>query len=383
MSGTVNDQAAGLGDDDARPDAGDPQQQQPPANQPEQQQPQAEAAAPLDPDEAEYRAALAAVEAEQTAASQQQDEEQQPAQPQQQPPAAPPPQAQGAQQQPPQQQRPRVVPYDRFADVNRRLQEERDRRQYLEGALAATRGGPASNGQPQPEQQEAPPPDPIADQIQALRKQQKDLMAKVDTGEMLFAEVEEQRGQIEDRIADLRQQRAREAQQTVAPAPESLADQAIEQAHLTSLYQRFPYAASLDDQQALRLADLARQELALEGQPDRGTKADTLRLRERVAMLSNTWGPKWGLQPSRPVTTNQPQQQQPSTQPQGQPPLSPAAKARQAAMGKAAALPPDPAAMGMAASAGGLTDAQIASMDDEAIAALPAHVRHRILQSTA
>lgn len=376
MTDRAIDLAVGQGDDDARPNAAD--QQQAPATTPEPQQP----AGPTetDPDVLEHQAALAALEAEEKAGKdggdqQQQDGGQQQAtQPQQEPAPGTPPA--GDQQQ--QRQRPRAVPLERFNEVNRALQQERERRAYLEGALAARTGtAPAESPGTTPTEQQAPPADPIRAEIQQQRALLREIAGRFDRGEITLAEVEEQRGQAEDRIAELNLQRAQQTQG--APTADVLETLRTE-AHLVGLYQHHPYAANLTEQQAAMLAQRAQTDAALEGRPIGSGPAETRRLREAIAKLSDEWGPKWGVQPSRAVTnTPAPGQQQPTT-PRSQPNLSPAAQARSAKMAMAAALPPDPAQFGQGAQAE-ISDAQIATMSDEEIAALPAHVQRRLLQT--
>jgi hypothetical protein len=359
MSVSLTDQGAALANDDARPL---PPAADGPADQPDQL-PAAPAAAD-DPDLAELQAARAELAAAEAGQQEPNDTPQQRA-------AAPPAPA-GGQQQPP--RAPKHVPYDRFVQAARENATLRERNAYLEGALAARAGGaPAAPGQQPPAATPpAPAPAPTTDsQIQALRQQQKDAARRFDVGEITMAEFEEIRATAEDRIAALRDQ------QRAPAASDSLADQAIETAHLNRLYGAHPYARNLTVQQAEFLAELATMELAGEGAPIRdGSKAESLRLRERIALLSDTWGPKWKVQPS----SQQPTGQQP-TQPR-QPPMSPTAAARQAKMTMAAGLPPDLSQFG----AGGTAEisvSQIEAMDDEAIAALPAAVRARVLPSTA
>jgi hypothetical protein len=363
----VSDQGAALADDDARPQ---------PAAAPDPAQPDSmvPARAPaFDPDAAELEAAraeLAAAEAEANGGPAAQNDSQQE-------PAAPPPPAPTGRQ----QQRPKAVPYDRFAQQSRELQIARERNIYLEGALAAVRqgGNAATDTQQQSPAQPAAsaPTDPIVGQIQQQRQLVQEAARRFDVGEITLVEFEAVRGQVEDQIADLR------AQQRQNAPSDSLADQAIERAHMGRLLGAHPYAANLTTEQAQWLADFATMELAGEGNPIRdGSKAETLRLRERVALLSDRYGPMWGVQPSgsSPAATTS-RQQVPTQQTPGLS-LSPAAQARQAKMGLAASLPPDPARFGMGAPSE-ISAEQIATMDDEAIAALPPAVRNRVLQSTA
>jgi hypothetical protein len=376
MPGLVNAQGDALANDDARP-------QTPaaplPDNAPTQgQQP---AAPPTiredDPDLVELRAAEAALQGKQREEPADPGQ-QQPAQ--QQPPARPAPAAAPAQQQ---QQQPGPVPYDRFAAVSRDAATLRDRVTYLEGAIAALRQGstaaPAAAQQPpQGAPQAQPPADPIDAQVATLRKHVTDAARRHDIGEITLVEFEEQRGAAEDRIAALRAEQLR----ANMPTQQGLMDQLAEQAHLNQLVARHPYAKGLSTQQAEALAVLATQELAMEGNPIRDSSlAESLRLRERVAQLSDTWGPKWGVQPSSSP------QQQPSTPSTGRVPaapsalpLSPAAAARDRKMQVAAALPPDPASMGMGAPAE-ISAAQIEVMSDEEIAALPPAVLRRVAPS--
>ncbi len=353
MSVQDHDLAPGQAEDDARPDAA--------ATDAQQGGDGAAGTRTTDPDALELAAALAAAQAEEAGT-----------------PAAPEPQQPTAittapAEQPTQPQQ--VVPASVVAAMRRELRQQREQNAYLQGALEVVqrRGG----DQPQDPQQQSPqqpaPAASIKDQIAAHRAELERLAGEFDAGNLVMREYEAQRGRIDDAIADLRI-----AQMAPPPAPEGIVEQAYETAHLNRLLEAHPYAHGLSTDQAIALADAARTELALEGTPVGTGKAETLRLRERVALLSDRYGPRWGIAPRQAAAPQQPNRQQ---APNAAPHLSPAAQARVAKMDLRSQLPPDPSGMGHAAQ-GEMTESQILTMSDEDIAALPPAVQARLLQST-
>lgn len=356
------------GADDVRPDAAE----QAPGTTPDTP---SQAPASTDPDALELAAARAEVEAEAKAAEAPQQQSEAP--PVEQPPA----QQQAAA--PEKKAPPPPVPYERFSEAVRKLRAAEEKAAYLEGALHATRGSnpptaPASAGTEATAPQAAPAAaDPLASEIAASRASLREQAKRFDRGEITLDEYEGVRADVEDKILALQTRRI-QAQIAASTAPEpGIADQAIEETHLGRLYDTHAYAANLSTEQAQALADMARTNLTMAGRPIGTGRKETLRLREEVARLSDVFGPQWGVTPRQQSAPNRPQQQPAQPKP---PVLSSTAQARQAKMGMAAGLPPDPAGMGMAATSE-LTEAQILRMTDEQIMALPAQARMRILNS--
>ncbi len=324
----------------------------------------------VDPDEAELAAAREALAAEQAA-----KDGTTPAQPAA---GTPPTQtttttAEAAAPNATGNQPPRMVPLDALHAERQQRQRAQQEADYLRGQVDALRAmGTQGTASPGPAAPAAPaaPADPIQAEIDAQNAAVLALAERADLGEITFSELERGRIAAQARIAELTAQRVL---QTVAPPPQvSLADEAIIQAHEQRLYAAYPYAAALSPQQAQFLAQIAAAEAAADGKPYGTGPAEDMRLKAAVAELSSTFGPRWGLKPVQQQQTTQPA-------PQGQAPLSPKARAAMAKMDLAAGLPPDTREIGSSSSSIDLSSASIEAMDEEAIAALPAATRQRIL----
>lgn len=339
------------------------------------QQQQTEAPTALqapDPDEAEMQAALAAVQAEQGGTQQQEPAAggQQQTEGQQQPP-------QGASgQQPP---APIMVPLGRLqqeAAARKRAQAEAD---YLRGALEAERaarqggtgGQQGQQGQAPAQPGQAQQQDPYASEIEAAQAEIDRAAEQFDSGAITLAEFKKVELPHMRRIAALE---AEQAAARVAPRAQSLADEEIQAVQVNALAARHPYVNALTQDMAAQLARIAAVEAEAEGRPYGSGPREDMRLREHVARLSDTWGPKWGLQARQPT---QQQQQQTQPAPNGAP--SPQASARMAKMEAAAGHPPDTSGFGQGGQGDAISDARIMTMSDEEISALPATVRARIL----
>lgn len=280
------------------------------------------------------------------------------------------------------QQAPPPVPYARFVEANRAAQQLRDEVLYLRGANEALKAGnpgaaPAAPGAPAapPAAAAAPAPTP-QQQIDAKRAELRAAAKAFDAGETTLEAFEEARGRLDDDIASIREAARPQAQpQAPANAPQpGLADQAIMERQLAELGQAYPYAEALTEPQAQFLANQAIAEAVASGRPYGSTAADTLRLRQHVAQLSDFYGPRWGLQPTRPPQS--PQQQRPGVPGA----LSPTAQARAGKLALANGLPPDTAAMGAGGGSEELSEAAIMAMSEDEIAALPRNVQDRIMR---
>lgn len=293
-------------------------------------------------------------------------------------PAQPPAAAPGTRP----QQTPPPVPYARFQEVNRTAQQMRDQLLYQEGVIAALKAGnpgaaPAAPGAPAapPAAAAAPAPTP-QEQIAAHRAELRQAAKAFDAGEITQEALEDVRGRVDDAVASIREAARPQAQpQAPANAPQpGLADQAIMERQLAELGQAHPFAEALTEPQAQFLANQAIAEAVASGRPYGSTAADTLRLRQHVAQLSDFYGPRWGLQPTRPLQS--PQQQRPGVPGA----LSPTAQARAGKLALANGLPPDTAAMGAGGGSEELSEAAIMAMSEDEIAALPRNVQDRIMR---
>jgi hypothetical protein len=293
----------------------------------------------------------------------------------QQPPAPSPPKADPPA---PTKAQPGPVPYERFSEVNKAAAALRDENIYLKGALTALQG---KSSEPQPTATTAPAktdPNPQQQQTHADRiaAEQAALLAaseRLDRGEIGYRDYEQIRLKTDDNIAALRADamRAEIARTMPQQQVQSLADQHILNVHAKQIEDTFPYLGIITDAQLDLLRDLAFAEAQLQGRPIGTGPAETMRLRQMIAELSAVHGPRW-----HPVAKITPVPAGGATQP---PPRSQAAQDRLTKMGMAATMPPNTAAMGSTGPTGTeFTEARIAEMSDEEIAALPATVRARI-----
>lgn len=343
-----NDGGAGApADDDARPEVGADTQP---------------STGPVDIDDLALQEALAAAEAEDRGDT---PNEQQEAGVEDAAPEAPEASPQKA---------PGPVPYPRFQEVNSELREARERLAYVEGqvqALLAKGGGTPSEAAADTSPAERQPAASIPAQVKALRAEVLAAAEQFDAGEITLAEFETKRAAADDAIADLNIRVAAEiATQNAGP---SLADKTVLATHAQALDAAYPAIKALKPEQLQRLARIVMQDAADEGKPFGTSAEETMRLRTVVAERAAEFAAAVGVSvpaSSGPQTTN----------PAGKPSLSPAAQARAAKHAMAAGMPPDTSSMG---SSGGADDpyseARIAAMTDDEIAALPSATRARIL----
>ena len=343
------------------------------------------AAAPIDPDDAELAAAQAALAAEEAAKG---EGGQQPGQPpaaaagtdaQQDsiPAAAAPTEGQPSKPAP-------MVPHAVFHKERQGRQNAERERDYLAGkveALESIAKGTAPATTPAAPTAAAPTPaDPVQAEIDAKQAEIFAAAERFDTGEITMAEFKRTEAAAQARVNELQARRVIAA--SMPQQGPSLADTAIISAHLTTLSQSHPYADFLTPQQAQWLAQREMDAAAALGQPfGTGPEAD-MRLREAVAKASDEWGPKFGITLPPEVVARRAAAAAAQQPKPGQTALSPDAQARARKMEFAAGLPPDTAQMGAGSASHDLSDAAIVAMDEEAIAAMPAAARARIMNMT-
>lgn len=269
-------------------------------------QPAAPTTIPDDPDDRalfEARAELQRAEAG-TEGGEQQQQQASPA------PAQPTPTPTPAPQQPAARQP--VVPAGVLAEERRKSRALADEVLYLKGALAArTQQQPDATTQPGGGGQQQQPT--AAEAIQAEGTRIIAAAKQFDQGDLSMEQYKLIELQAEDRIAALRAQHLIAHVQSTQPAGNTvgIADAHVLEQHLERMSQEHPWSALLNDQEIDWLAAVARDEFRGRGQPiTSGNHVDTLRLRQRVAELSDTFGPQWypNHQIVQPPTNAQPQQ---------------------------------------------------------------------------
>lgn len=336
--------------------------------------------APIDPDDAEVAAALAAVEAEAkgtpaTPAA--------PAAPAAQTPtpamtSAAAPQTPATPQAPQGEGEPTMIPKARLDEVLGKSSAKDLEIARLQGENQALRmvTKPAAPGASPAQQQQAPSLD---QQVSNLRGQQDALAKKFDDGEIAMAEFNRENRKLEDQVFALREQalveKARPAHQPqqASTAPDMRLEEKFDELESQHPYLKAPEVMR-DDRWQFLLTEAADQ-LRAEGV----VFADGLlparqrfQLSERVAQLSDTYGPIWGAKAPA---------QQPSA-PAAKPGLSPQGQARANKLEAAAAAPPDINRLTPQGGQAEYTEDMVANMTDDEILALPSSVRARFSPSS-
>lgn len=348
------------------------------------------AAAPIDPDDAELAAAQAALAAEEAAKG---EGGQQPGQPpaaaagtdaQQDsiPAAAAPTEGQPSKPAP-------MVPHAVFHKERQGRQNAERERDYLAGkveALESIAKGTAPATTPAAPTAAAPTPaDPVQAEIDAKQAEIFAAAERFDTGEITMAEFKRTEAAAQARVNELQARRVIAA--SMPQQGPSLADTAIITAHLTTLSQDFPHSQLLTPEQAQWLAGRELDKARAFGRPyGSGPEAD-FKLQAAVAAQAEEFFREAGIAVPPEVTAAAAAAKQRRSggaqQPKpGQTALSPDAQARARKMEFAAGLPPDTAQMGAGSASHDLSDAAIVAMDEEAIAAMPAAARARIMNMT-
>lgn len=305
-------------------------------------------------------------------------------QPQQQQPTKDQPQTPPKNDQP--QQPAPMIPKGRFDEVLTRANELALENARLQGQIEATQkfGQPAGQQQPNADNPPAPTPE---QRIASLREKQVDLANKVDEGELTSAQAEVERQKIDDEIWGIRQETlmTQHSQQSPQQGNEPRPDLYLEEKY-QQMEQAHPYMAYIEkDSQWAVLADEAKDtlETQLGRALDAKNPADELAWRNRMAELSDVYGPRWTGKTPEEVGLKPPAQQgqqQPSAGQQPQSGLTPEQQARKDKLALQNDLPPNVGDMGK----GGRgqddiwTEERIAGLSDEQYEALPAATRQLI-----
>lgn len=273
-----------------------------------------------------------------------------------------------------------MVPKARLDESLRAQKAASDQVAYLQGVVATLQaqgqGGtapaaPASQPQAaQPAQQ----PD-VGQTIAQHQASVEEAAAKFDAGEITMTEFVKVQTEANNGIAALREASMAAPRQTIG-----LADAEIMAAHQAQLEQQHPWALVLSVPELQLLAEYARGEAIALGRPIGSGPAETVRLRQAVAELSDMYGPRW--YPDRVATANQNQQQRPPAQQQTPParPLSPQAQQGLRKIALAQSHPPNINHAGSPGNTGDMySEDRIAMMTTDEIEALPPDIRRRYL----
>jgi len=349
-----------------------------------EQQPTAEQPAPVtpsvdaDPDDAEVLAARAALDAE----TKPQAQTETPAQPTPATPPQPQPAAAAPQAQP--EPSPVMIPKARLDEALAKSSEKDTHIARLQGENEALKLMRPQNPGAQPGAQPQPQAKSADDQLKDIRTERLALSKKFDNGEIGLTEYEEANFALKDREDQLREARLAEKfkpapAQPQAPATDLRLEERYDELGAKHLYVNSPEVLEPDHWEFL-LVEAAKQ-LRSEGvvlAEGPLPAKQRLQLAERVATLSDTYGPLWGAKPATP-------QAQPKVEPQPPAPApkaAPTAQQRENKLALAANAPPDVNRLTPQGGTAEFTEDMIANMSDEEILALPKSVRERFAPTT-
>jgi hypothetical protein len=249
-----------------------------------------------------------------------------------------------------------MVPLARFQQVNRARDEAIARAQYLEGALAAMqqqlRNASQQPAQPQQQQQQQQ-----ATAMQRLMEAEKALVELADEWEsgqgMTAGEMEQKRLVLLGRILNTRDELFAQrlmglvhevVEQSIANHTGLVDGQALE-AQIGVLEAKHPWLKIMPDESIKAMEEIARAEGAAIGKPYGHGPAEVARLRARIAVLSDRYGPEWFPDMTPPAAAAPDAKAPVNTKPQpasaGHQVVAPNAADRLAAMQARAAHPPN------------------------------------------
>ena len=290
---------------------------------------------------------------------------------------------------------PIMVPKGRLDEaVNARRLLEAENVRLRQQALAATKETAPAQTTPAPGQE---PPLPVevqrlgahvAQVVQAEMTKVLVAAKKFDDSEMTLFEFASEQQRANNVILSMREQYARAVTLAGLPKPQTaLSDQVAMQDHIKVLTAQHPWVQMFSDGEFDFLSSIAKQEFAARGLPIKeGNPADTMRLRARVAELSDRYGPDWypnATPPAAPVVQSAPPatRQTNPTQPASR--ATPTATRGNAGLAKLALAnghPPTTHKAGaVAAGQDGITLEKLAGMSTEDIANLPPEIRRQFL----
>lgn len=271
---------------------------------------------------------------------------------------------------------PIMIPKPRFDALAQRAHAAEAEMLRLQGELRAATARQAAPAAP------AAPPTPTLDQlIQHEQGKIDEAATKFDAGEITMSDFVAVQRDANNSIQSLREQALYEA--VVARQPQmGMVDSIFLDRRTAELEASNPWLGVIaqDGNRMQAFAEVARADLAARGEPIQGdSPMETLRLREAMAELSNTYGPRWYpnlIQPA-PAAAAPPGAPASAAAP-ARPPTRPASATNPVT--RAAAHPPNINQMGTAGlPSNDPTDEQLEAMSTDQIAMLPAATRTRLL----
>jgi hypothetical protein len=203
---------------------------------------------------------------------------------------------------------PGSVPYARFRELNQQAQRMAEEVAYWKGVAEARAAGQQAPQAP-PQTQQAAQPDPI-EQIRAGETALLEAVAKWEGGDLSAADLEVARMQALTSILDARDNifvsrllPALAERIDAALARPGLVDSRALEVQITTLEARHPWLQVLSDEDIAGLEAIAKAEATARRQAFPAGPAGLAALRQRVAALSDTYGPQWypGTTPPAPA----------------------------------------------------------------------------------
>jgi len=278
-----------------------------------------------------------------------------------------------------------MVPKPRLDEALNKLDETNRKIAFLEGRLAQSQSQPtAQPAQGTATPAPAQPVKTITEQLDALDMERIALAEKYDKGELSTVEWKKAETELDKRSRALLLEQQKPAAAPQNPQGDDLfLDQVTDQ-----LEQQHPYTVLITSDADWQFLEVkAREQLKAEGQTIGADSRSTFLLRQKMAQLTDTYGPamtgKTIEKKAPPANAGQPNggAAKPATQ-QPNAGVSQTAQARAAKLDLAARHPVNTGTVGGAAATGEtVSAADIENMSDEEIAALPPQTRRRFLQT--
>lgn len=273
-----------------------------------------------------------------------------------------------------------MIPKARLDQVLAEKDEMARRAAFLEGQLHQLQTQATQPATPAAPEEPPKTPDEI---IAEARVQKQDLAKKYDDAELTAAEYEASKDRLDDIIAEAREAKLAQRFQPQPTTP-SQRQQTGEDLYLDQLTAKLetdhPYTLEIakDDPRWKFLEDEANRQLQQEGIALMPGARGLYTLRERMAVLTDQYGPMWtGKSPDQ-IRGQAPN---PGTGPAPTPApgLSPTAKARMDKLDMAEQQPPSTTSLGGSGASTEVSEADINAMSDDEIAALPESTRRKFL----
>lgn len=327
-----------------------------------------------DPDDAAVARARAAAEAEERGEKPEEPKQTEAETAEEEPAEATGKDQQGQEQGDDKGQEPTAIPYERFKQVNDQLKAAQNALSYMRNAATARAAAAKGETHEAPRQDQQEPQKAPEDLVNEAYSLIDDASQQYDRGEISMREFKQIERQAEEQIWQVRQAQAK-PQQTYQ---ETAGDEWVLNQHAAELEEQNAWLGVFDVNDLKRLAAIATETFARNGQPLGEGPKETMRLREKVSELTHTYGPAW--YPDQVGNVYGGRQQQSGSQPKQE---SQAARDGRRALAQAEEFPPDTQQTGRTGESGQISEEDIMNMSEDELMDLPKPVRDRLMGLTA